>query len=184
MLSDSTNSSNKENFKEENTQKNTSTDKKEFTLHGLESMLKQVPKELAGATTNISELLATMNTIVKDSPLRQLLQSIEPSLKKQKEDASWKLIELDEEYVVYVEINELVKEDITIEVKDHIVTLKLNHLLEDNTKKVITHSVTLPFKIDASEVLAYYSPKLIDIHIRKKKTNIIPLITRPTAIDN
>lgn len=181
MLSDPTNSANKDKIpKEENTQKK--TEKKEFTLNGLESMLKQVPKELAGATTNISELLTTMNALVKDSPFKQLLQNVDQSFKKPKEEnvfSTWKLIELEQEYVIYVEISNVQKEDITIEVMDHIVTIKLNHLLEDKTKKVTTHSVTLPFKINSLDVLAYHSPKLIDIHIPKKITNIITLIDRP-----
>lgn len=181
MLSDPTNSTNKEKINKEDTVK------KEFTLHHLESMIKQVPKEFAGATTNMSELLATMNTIVKDSPFKQLLQKIEPSIKKSKEEtdfSSWKLIELEEEYIIYVEIRNILKEDISIEVMDHIVTIKLKYLLEDQTKKVTTHSVTLPFKIDVVDVVAYFSPKLIDIHIPKKKTNIIPLITRTSTIDD
>lgn len=182
MLSDPSNSSGKEKLTSENDLQK-KINKKELSFNGLESMLKQVPKEFSGATTNLSELLVTMNSLMQDSPFKQLLQNVDQTLKKQKEElplSSWKLIELEQEYVIYVEIYDVQKEDITIEIVDHIVTIKLNHLLEGKIQKVTTHSVTLPFRIDVIDVLAYFSSALIDIHIPKKKTNIITLINRPS----
>jgi len=149
----------------------------------LETTFKQLPQEIIGATNGINDVITNMNSLLQDTSIKNMLQNINQVIKKTNQETNqpkWKLIELDEEHIIYVELDNTSKDNISLDIVDHIVTIviKQQSINSDIEEKTITHSITLPYKIDAADVKAYFSPTLIDIHIPKKNASNIPLLDR------
>ena len=158
-------------------------------LTALESAFKQIPQELIGTPNGISDLLVNMNTLLAESPFKNMLQNVDQVFKKNKQEkirSNWKLIELDEEHVIYLELANVSKDNLTVEISDNIVTIKIKSPIEDVEKveENMTHTITLPYKIDVTNVKAYYHPSLIDIHIPKKSVHVLELLDRTTSEQN